>query len=79
MAPNSWRYLVAFLGECHYTNIVPTRSLFLSCFRLSKGSGGYYLSARPSFRVSGAPSSNKGWKGCFFFVCRSEDWGFGLR
>ena len=45
MAPNSWRYLVAFLGKCHYSNITPTRSLFLSCFRLSKGSGGYYLSA----------------------------------
>uniref|UniRef100_A0A804IDQ7 Transposase (putative) gypsy type domain-containing protein n=1 Tax=Musa acuminata subsp. malaccensis TaxID=214687 RepID=A0A804IDQ7_MUSAM len=73
MAPNSWRYLVAFLGECHYANITPTRSLFLSCFRLSKRSGGYYLSARAGFRVSGAPSSNKGWKRCFFFVSRSKD------
>ena len=79
MAPNTWRYLVAFLGECHYANIAPTRSLFLSCFRLSKGSRGYYLSARSGFRVSRAPSSNKGWKGRFFFVSRSEDWGFGLR
>uniref|UniRef100_A0A804K6Z7 Uncharacterized protein n=1 Tax=Musa acuminata subsp. malaccensis TaxID=214687 RepID=A0A804K6Z7_MUSAM len=23
--------------------------------------------------------ANKGWKGRFFFVCRSEDWGFGLQ
>ncbi|THU53338.1 hypothetical protein C4D60_Mb10t13350 [Musa balbisiana] len=38
IAPNSWRYLVAFLGECHYASINPTRSLFLSCFRLSKSS-----------------------------------------
>ena len=70
---------MAFLGECHYANIAPTLSLFLSCFRLSKGSGGYYLSARAGFRVNGAPSSNKGWKERFFFVSRSEDWGFGVR
>ncbi|THU58481.1 hypothetical protein C4D60_Mb03t14740 [Musa balbisiana] len=50
IAPNSWRYLVAFLGECHYAGITPTRSLFLSCFHLSKGSGGYYLSTRPGFQ-----------------------------
>ena len=79
MAPNSWRYLVAFLGECHYAHITPTRALFLSCFRLTKGSGGYYLSARAGFRVSGAPSSNKGWKERFFFVSRPGDWGFGIR
>ncbi|THU50763.1 hypothetical protein C4D60_Mb06t23750 [Musa balbisiana] len=79
MASNSWRYLVAFLGECHYVNITPTRFLFLSYFRLSKGSGGYYLSARSGFWVSRAPSSNKGWKGHFFNVCCARDWGFGLR
>ncbi|THU66521.1 hypothetical protein C4D60_Mb05t15020 [Musa balbisiana] len=71
VVPNSWRYLVAFLGECHYANITPTRNLFLSCFHLSKGSRGYFLSARTGFRVSGAPSSNKGWKG--------RDWGFEVR
>ncbi|THU50635.1 hypothetical protein C4D60_Mb06t22360 [Musa balbisiana] len=79
IAPNSWRYLVAFLGECHYAGITPTQSLFLSCFRLSRGSGGYYLSARPGFRVSGAPSSNNGCKGRFFYVCQSEGWSFGIR
>ncbi|XP_064937290.1 uncharacterized protein LOC135588870 [Musa acuminata AAA Group] len=79
MAPNSWRYLAAFLGECHYARITPTRDLFLSCFRLTKGLGGYYLSAQAGFRVSGAPSSNKGWKRRFFFVSRPGDWGFGVR
>ncbi|THU60646.1 hypothetical protein C4D60_Mb07t14990 [Musa balbisiana] len=79
MVPNSWCYLVAFLGECHYANITPTRSLFLSCFRLSKGSRGYYLSARSSFRVSEAPFSNKGWNGRFFYVCCAEGWSFELR
>ena len=24
VAPNSWRYLVVFLGECHYAKITPT-------------------------------------------------------
>ncbi|RRT76736.1 hypothetical protein B296_00008291 [Ensete ventricosum] len=27
MAPNSWRYMVAFLGECRGVGIVPTRTL----------------------------------------------------
>ena len=79
MAPNSWRYLVAFLGECHCANITPTLNLFLSCYRLSKGSGGYFLSARTGFRVGGAPSSNKGWKGRFFYISCAKDWGFGVR
>ncbi|RZR98209.1 hypothetical protein BHM03_00027524 [Ensete ventricosum] len=30
--------------------------------------GGYYLTTRGSFRVSGAPSNNKGWKAHHFFV-----------
>ncbi|URE17424.1 Putative gypsy type transposon [Musa troglodytarum] len=75
ITPNSWRYLVVFLGECHYANIAPTRNLFLSCFRLFKGSGGYFLAARPGFRVSGAPTNNKGWKRRFFFVQCQGDWG----
>ncbi|THU73095.1 hypothetical protein C4D60_Mb04t19190 [Musa balbisiana] len=80
VAPNSWHYLVAFLGECYYANITPTRNLFLSYFRLFKGSGGgYFLSARAGFRVGGAPSNNKGWKGRFFYVSWSRDWGFGVR
>ncbi|THU63737.1 hypothetical protein C4D60_Mb01t18980 [Musa balbisiana] len=79
MAPNSWCYLVAFLGECHYAHITTTRSLFLSCFHLSKGLGDYYLFTRSGFRVSGAPSNYKGWKGRFFYVCCARDWGFGLR
>ncbi|URE09197.1 Putative gypsy type transposon [Musa troglodytarum] len=79
VALNSWRYPVAFPGECYYANITPTRNLFLSCFRLSKGSGGYFLLARAGFRVNGAPSNNKGWKGHFFFVSCQKDWGFGVR
>ncbi|CAL9101413.1 unnamed protein product, partial [Musa textilis] len=79
ITPNSWRYLVAFLGECHYAGITPTRDLFLSCFRLFKGSGGYFLAARTGFRVSGAPTNNKGWKRRFFFVRCEKDWGFGVR
>ena len=79
VAPNSWRYLVVFLGECHYANITPTLNLFLSCYRLCKGSWGYFLSAWTGFRVGGAPSSNKGWKGRFFYVSRAQDWGFGVR
>ncbi|CAL9779359.1 unnamed protein product, partial [Musa acuminata subsp. burmannicoides] len=60
-------------GECHYAN------LFLSRYRLSKGLGGYFLSARAGFRVGGAPYSNKGWKGRFFYVSCARDWGFGVR
>ncbi|THU50332.1 hypothetical protein C4D60_Mb06t19100 [Musa balbisiana] len=60
MAPNSWRYLVAFLGECHYVGITPTRSLFLSCFRLSKGSRGLGFRLQWSARMidNTAPALN---------------------
>ncbi|RWV95839.1 hypothetical protein GW17_00041482 [Ensete ventricosum] len=40
-------------GDC------PTRNLFMTCFRLCKGQGGYYKTASSGFRVSGAPSNNK--------------------
>ncbi|RRT32191.1 hypothetical protein B296_00056933 [Ensete ventricosum] len=36
VAPNSWRYLVVFLGECQGAGIIPTRDLFMACFRLCK-------------------------------------------
>ncbi|RWV79675.1 hypothetical protein GW17_00059155 [Ensete ventricosum] len=35
---------------------------FFTCFRLCKNRGGYYLTARAGFKVSGAPTNNKGWK-----------------
>ncbi|THU53871.1 hypothetical protein C4D60_Mb10t18960 [Musa balbisiana] len=35
--------------------------------------------ARSGFRVSGAPSSNKGWKGRFFYNCCARGWSFKLR
>ncbi|RRT33762.1 hypothetical protein B296_00056006, partial [Ensete ventricosum] len=55
VAPNSWRYLVVFLGD----------------------RGGYYLTARVGFQVSGAPSNNKGWKSRYLFVS-GPVWGFRL-
>ncbi|RWW35538.1 hypothetical protein BHE74_00059516 [Ensete ventricosum] len=60
VAPNSWRYLVVFLGECRGAGIIPTRNLFMACFRLYKSQGGYYLTACVGFKVSRAPSNNKG-------------------
>ncbi|RRT31864.1 hypothetical protein B296_00053428, partial [Ensete ventricosum] len=51
--------LVEDLGECRGAGINPTRDLFMACFRLGKSRGSYYLTARVSFRVSGAPSNNK--------------------
>ncbi|KAJ8467478.1 hypothetical protein OPV22_030030 [Ensete ventricosum] len=77
VAPNSWRYLVVFLGECRGAGIIPTRDLFMTCFRLCKSWGGYYITARVGFRVSGAPSSNKGWKSRYLYVS-GLGWGFGL-
>ncbi|RRT77102.1 hypothetical protein B296_00010791 [Ensete ventricosum] len=78
VAPNSWRYLITFLGECRGSGIVPTRDLFLSCFRLCKGQGGYYLTTGVGFRVGGAPSNNKGWKTWFLFVSRRQGCNFGV-
>ncbi|RWW88351.1 hypothetical protein BHE74_00002777 [Ensete ventricosum] len=68
VAPNSWCYLVVFLGECRGAGIISTRDLFMMCFRLCKSRGDYYLTAHVGFRVSGAPSNNKGWKSCYLFV-----------
>ncbi|RRT32189.1 hypothetical protein B296_00056316 [Ensete ventricosum] len=77
VAPNSWRYLVIFLGECRKAGIIPTRDLLMACFRLCKSRGGYYLTARVGFRVSGAPSNNKGWKSRYLYVS-GPVWGFRL-
>ncbi|RRT65749.1 hypothetical protein B296_00001120 [Ensete ventricosum] len=44
---------------------------------LCKNPGGYYLIARVGFRVSGAPSNNKGWKSSYLFVSGLV-WGFRL-
>ncbi|RWW17490.1 hypothetical protein GW17_00018580 [Ensete ventricosum] len=32
MAPNSWRYLVAFLWECYGSGVTPTQDLLMACF-----------------------------------------------
>ncbi|RWV89496.1 hypothetical protein GW17_00048352 [Ensete ventricosum] len=77
VAPNSWRYLVVFLGECRGAGIIPTRDLFMACFRLCKSRGGYYLTTRIGFRVSRAPSNNKGWKSRYLYV-NGPVWGFRL-
>ncbi|RZR72986.1 hypothetical protein BHM03_00018994 [Ensete ventricosum] len=76
VSPNSWRYLVVFLGECRGAGIIPTRDLFMACFRLCKSRGGYYLIARVGFRVSGAPSNNKCWKSRYLYVS-GPVWGLG--
>ena len=60
MMPNSWRYMVVFLREYHGVGIFNPDPLALPYFHLSKGLGGYYLSSRGGFRVSGVPSNNKG-------------------
>ncbi|RRT52443.1 hypothetical protein B296_00017103 [Ensete ventricosum] len=39
VAPNSWRYLIVFLGECRGAEIIPTRDLFMACFCLCKSRG----------------------------------------
>ncbi|RWW49658.1 hypothetical protein BHE74_00044141 [Ensete ventricosum] len=78
VAPNSWRYIITFLGECRGARIVPTQDLFLSCFQLCKGQGIYYLIAWAGLRVAGAPSNNKGWKTWFLFVSRRPGWEFGV-
>ncbi|KAJ8510679.1 hypothetical protein OPV22_001113 [Ensete ventricosum] len=77
VAPNSWRYLVVFLGESRGAGIIPTRNLFMACFRLCKSRGGHYLTTRVGFRVSGVPSSNKGWKSRYLYVS-GPVWGFRL-
>ncbi|THU45977.1 hypothetical protein C4D60_Mb09t00070 [Musa balbisiana] len=73
------RFPNTFLGECHAAEIEPSRALFLACFRLCRGRGGYYLTARSGFKISGAPSNNKGWKSRFFFVNYNRGWGFNTR
>ncbi|RZR75203.1 hypothetical protein BHM03_00051808 [Ensete ventricosum] len=48
----------------------------MACFRLSRGQAGNYLAAHSGFRVSGAPSSNKGWKSRVFFISYHRGWSF---
>ncbi|RWW22185.1 hypothetical protein GW17_00013634 [Ensete ventricosum] len=48
--PNSWRYLIAFLGECQGSGIIPSWNLFMACFHLCKSQMGYYLTVRAEFK-----------------------------
>ncbi|RZS12147.1 hypothetical protein BHM03_00043545 [Ensete ventricosum] len=50
VAPNPWCYIITFLREYKGSGIVPTWDLFLSCFRLCRGQGGYYLTSRAGQR-----------------------------
>ncbi|RWV95398.1 hypothetical protein GW17_00041980 [Ensete ventricosum] len=36
VAPNSWRYLMVFLGECRGAGIIPTRDLFMRVFAYAR-------------------------------------------
>ncbi|RZS13872.1 hypothetical protein BHM03_00045507 [Ensete ventricosum] len=47
--------------------------MFMTCFRLCKSWGDYYLTARVGFWVSGVPSNNKGWKSRNLFVSDQMD------
>ncbi|RZS28335.1 hypothetical protein BHM03_00061913 [Ensete ventricosum] len=49
----------------------------MTCFRLCKSRGDYYLTACVGFKVSGSPSNNKGWKARYLFVS-GMNWGFRL-
>ncbi|RRT60836.1 hypothetical protein B296_00022858 [Ensete ventricosum] len=48
MASNSWRYLVAFLCECHVSGIRATKELFIACFRLIGDAGVSTVEKDPS-------------------------------
>ncbi|RWW42423.1 hypothetical protein BHE74_00052036 [Ensete ventricosum] len=48
----------------------------MAYFRLSRGQVIYYLATRNGFRMSSAPSSNKGWKLHFFFISCHQGWSF---
>lgn len=73
IVPNSWRYLVVFIGECCHADITLTRKLFAVYLRLCKAKSNSYLVAREDFKVSSAPSNNKGWKERFFLIGTSRD------
>ncbi|RRT64375.1 hypothetical protein B296_00004324 [Ensete ventricosum] len=47
-----------------------------NCSFLSQGLHSYYISPRVGFKISGAGPCSKGWRGRFFIVSGSQDWGF---
>lgn len=79
MVPNFWCYLVAFIGEvCNHQGMIPSLNIFPFCFRDCHWEKGYYLTSRLGFKVSGAPTSNKGWKSRFLFIQLDTYCGFSL-
>ncbi|RZR88594.1 hypothetical protein BHM03_00016220 [Ensete ventricosum] len=79
MAPNSWRYLIAFLGECRGAGIVPSRTLFFACFRLFKsreveGNPSPFL-GNPGYdrEVVGRGRAQSSFSGCYGSECIAEE------
>ncbi|RRT46480.1 hypothetical protein B296_00032961 [Ensete ventricosum] len=71
VAPNSLCYLVAFLNECRGASLIPSRTLFFTCFHLYKSLGGYYLTARADFKVNGTMQDAQGVKRQNYCSCSS--------
>lgn len=68
MAPNLWHYPLVFIRECYYASLVLILNLFHSYFQVCKRANRYYLIAREGFTMRGTRTSNKGWKGRYFFI-----------
>ncbi|RRT33122.1 hypothetical protein B296_00055802, partial [Ensete ventricosum] len=64
-------------GQRPYSLDVPGMCISIDALEVGLRRGGYYFTARVGFRVSGAPSSNKGWKSRYLYVSGLA-WGFGL-
>ncbi|RRT46010.1 hypothetical protein B296_00013189 [Ensete ventricosum] len=61
--------------QCPYSSDAPEMCISVDALKAGLRRGGYYLTARVDFRVSGAPSNNKGWKSRYLFVS-GPVWGF---
>ncbi|RRT71021.1 hypothetical protein B296_00033806, partial [Ensete ventricosum] len=64
-------------GQRPYSSDVPDMCISVDALEVGLRWAGYYLIAQVGFRVSGAPSSNKGWKSRYLYVS-GPAWGFGL-
>ncbi|RWV82741.1 hypothetical protein GW17_00055731 [Ensete ventricosum] len=64
-------------GQRPYSLDVPGMCISVDALEAGLRRGGYYLTARVDFRVSGAPSSNKVWKSRYLYVSCLV-WGFRL-
>ncbi|RZR97488.1 hypothetical protein BHM03_00026686 [Ensete ventricosum] len=64
-------------GQRPYSLDAPSMCISVDALEVGLYRGGYYLTAQVDFRVSGAPSNNKGWKSRYLFVS-GPVWGFRL-